>query len=73
MQNSVQFVEIVLMDAVLVHLRHIDLTAFNVDRSLIFSYVRCQFLFQRATQFTNFDYQLYLLFSVLYMHKTPIK
>ena len=59
MQNSV---EIVPMDVVPVHLRHID-----VDRRLFFSYVRCQFLFQRAMPFRNFDYQLYVLFSVLYM------
>ena len=49
------------------------LTAFNVDRHLFFSYVRCQFLFQRAMPFRNFDYKLYVLFSVLYMPKTPIK
>ena len=61
------------MDAVRVYLRHIDLTAFNVDRGPIFSYARCQFLFQRATQFRNFDYQLYDLFSILYMRKTSIK
>ena len=49
------------------------LMAFNVDRRLIFSYVRCQVLFQRAMPFRNFDCQLYVLFSVLYMRKTPIK
>ena len=49
------------------------LTAFNVDRRLIFSYVRCQFLLQRAMPFRNFAYQLYVLFSVIYMRKTPIK
>ena len=40
------------------------LTAFNV---------RWQFLFQRAMPFRNFDYQLYVLFSVLCMRLTPIK
>ena len=49
------------------------LTTFNADMCLIFSYVWCQFLFHRAMPFRNFDDQLYLLFSVLYMRKTPIK
>ena len=45
-------------------------TAFNGDGGLIFSYVRCQFLFQRTMQFRNFAYLPYVLFSVLYMGKT---
>ena len=49
------------------------LTAFKVDRCLIFSNVRCQFLFQRAMPLRNFNYQLYVLFSVLCMRKTLIK
>ena len=60
------------MDVERVHLRHIDITAFNGDRSLIFSYVRCQFFFQRVMQFRNFAYLLYVIFSVLYMCNTPI-
>ena len=60
------------MDAGHVHLT-LRLTAFNVDRGLIFSYVRCQFLLQRAMPFRNFDYEMYVLFSVLNMRKTPIK
>ena len=51
-------------------LRTYRLTASNVDRRLIFSNVRCQFLFQRVMPFRTFDYQLYVLFSVLYMRKT---
>ena len=54
-------------------LKTYGLTAFTVDRRLIFSYVRCQFLCQKAMPFRNFDYRLYVLFSVLYMRKTPIK
>ena len=49
------------------------LKAFNVDRRLIFSYIRCLFLFQRVMLFRNFDYQLYVLFSALNIRKTPIK
>ena len=44
-----------------------------MDTRWIFFYFWCQFLFQRAMTFRNFDHQLYVLFSVLYMRKTPIK
>ena len=60
------------MDAVRVH-KVYRLTTFNVDRRLFLSYARYQFLFQRAVPFRYFDYKLYVLFSVLYMRKTPIK
>ena len=59
------------MDAVRVHLTY-RLTAFNGDRGLTVSYVRCQLLLQRAMPCRNFDYLLYVLFSVQYMNKTPI-
>ena len=54
-------------------LKTYSLTAFNVDRRLFFSYIWRQFLFQRTMPFRNFDYQLYVLISVLYMRKTQIK
>ena len=61
------------MDAVRVHLSNIDYRLLMWIGVYFFSYIRCQFLFQKAMPFSKFDYKLYVLFSVLYMRKTPIK
>ena len=43
------------------------------DAIFLFVCLFVLFFFQRAMPFRNFDYQLYVLFSVLYMRKTSIK